>query len=294
MGEDEEATLRTLSAYRKILDGLIDSHHDRFVNSAGDSILAEFSSVVEGVNCAVEMQDTLRAKNQNLASGRRMEFRIGINLGDVMVKGEQIYGDGVNVAARLESLAVPGGICISRTVYDSIKNKLVLDFDDLGEQAVNNIAEPVHVWRVILDGATSPRRARSCALAGGPPCLGAILILHGRVFSSPRTLRAGHFSLRPIEDLSQLPGLLVIVIPHRLTIPTSRGCSAGENGRRSGDASWQDDPQSPRFPDMRGYLGRLLSERFTSRDALQPDACCFLYREVLRTASRGFASLYLE
>jgi adenylate cyclase len=105
MGKNEEATLRTLSAYRKIIDSLIENHRGRFVNSAGDSVLAEFASVVEAVNCAVEIQTTLKAENEGLPPERRMEFRIGVNLGDVMVESEQIYGDGVNVAARLESLA---------------------------------------------------------------------------------------------------------------------------------------------------------------------------------------------
>ena len=103
MGEDEEATLRTLSAYRKTTDSLIEQHHGRFVNSAGDSVLAEFASVVEAVNCAVSIQTALKAENAELPPARRMELRIGVNLGDVMVEGEQIYGDGVNVAARLES-----------------------------------------------------------------------------------------------------------------------------------------------------------------------------------------------
>src|SRR5215469_2819818 len=101
MGEDEEATLRTLSAYRKIIDSLIESHRGRFVNAAGDSVLAEFASVVEAVSCAVEIQHGLKAQNSGLPPERRMEFRIGVNLGDAMVEGEQIYGDGVNVAARL-------------------------------------------------------------------------------------------------------------------------------------------------------------------------------------------------
>jgi len=115
MGENEEATLRTLSSHRKIIDGLIEQHHGRFVNSAGDSVLAEFASVVNAVECAVEVQTALKVENAGLAPERRMEFRIGVNLGDVMVEGEQIYGDGVNVAARLESLAEPGGIYISNT-----------------------------------------------------------------------------------------------------------------------------------------------------------------------------------
>src|SRR5215472_3353725 len=150
MGQDEEATLRTLSAYRKIIDRRIDNHRGRFVNSAGDSVLAEFTSVVEAVNCAVDVQNALKAENASLAPERKMEFRIGVNLGDVMVEGEQIYGDGVNVAARLESLAKPGGICISRSVHENIRNKLPLSFENLGDQAVKNIAEPVRVFRVLL------------------------------------------------------------------------------------------------------------------------------------------------
>src|SRR5713226_3915918 len=133
MGENEEATLSTLSSYRKLIDSLIEQHHGRFVNSAGDSVLAEFASVVNAVQCAVEIQITLKAENVSLSPERRMEFRIGVNLGDVMVDGEQIYGDGVNVAARLESLADPGGICISGTVYEQIRSKLALGYQDLGD-----------------------------------------------------------------------------------------------------------------------------------------------------------------
>src|SRR5260370_39023053 len=143
MGEDEEATLRTLSSHRKLIDSFIEQHRGRFVNCAGDSVLAEFASVVNAVQCAVEIQITLKTENANLLPERRMEFRIGVNLGDVIVDGEQIYGDGVNVAARLESLADPGGICISRTVHEQIKNKLALNYDDPGEQAVEHIAGPV-------------------------------------------------------------------------------------------------------------------------------------------------------
>src|ERR1700682_249229 len=116
MGENEEATLRTLSSYRKLIDSLIEQHHGRFVNSAGDSVLAEFASVVNAVQCAVEIQTTLKAENASLPSDRRMEFRIGVNLGDVMVEGDQIYGNGINVAARLEGRAQTGGICISDTL----------------------------------------------------------------------------------------------------------------------------------------------------------------------------------
>ncbi len=161
MGEDEEATLRILSSHRAVIAALIEQHRGRFVNSAGDSVLAEFASVVNAVQCGVEIQAALKAENAKLPPERRMEFRIGINLGDVMVEGEQIYGDGVNVAARLESLADPGGICISGTVHEQISNKLALGYDDLGEQRVKNIAQPVRVWRVLVDPETAAVYAAS-------------------------------------------------------------------------------------------------------------------------------------
>src|SRR5216684_4614779 len=147
MGENEEATLRALSSYRKLIDSLIEQHHGRFVNSAGDSVLAEFGSVVNAVRCAVEIQTTLKAENAALLAERRMEFRIGINLGDVIADGVEIYGDGVNVAARLESLADPGAIFISGSVREQIGNKLPLGYTDLGEREVKNIAHPVRVFR---------------------------------------------------------------------------------------------------------------------------------------------------
>jgi adenylate cyclase len=151
MGEDEEATPRTLTTSRQVTDTLIQQHRGRIVGTAEDSILAEFASVVDAVQCAVEIQTALKTENANLPLNRRMEFRIGINLGDVMVEGEQIYGDGVNIAARLEALAEAGGICISGAVYEQIKNKLALHYEDLGEQALKNIADPVQVWRVVLN-----------------------------------------------------------------------------------------------------------------------------------------------
>jgi adenylate cyclase len=150
MGQDEEATLRTLQAYREVTDALILQHRGRIVGTAGDSILAEFASVIEAVQCAVEIQRDLQLKNAELPAQRRMEFRIGINLGDVMVDGEQIYGDGVNIAARVQALADARGICISGTVYDQVMNKLALEYEYLGEQQVKNIVQLVRVWRVVL------------------------------------------------------------------------------------------------------------------------------------------------
>jgi adenylate cyclase len=157
MEEDEEATLHTLTARREIIDGLIHQHRGRIVGTAGDSVLAEFASVIDAVRCAVEIQQHLKAQNAELPVRRRMEFRLGINLGDVMVEGEQIYGDGVNVAARLQGLADAGGIFISGTVYDQIENKLALNYEYLGEQEVKNITKPVRVWRVRLEESESPK-----------------------------------------------------------------------------------------------------------------------------------------
>ncbi|HEV8714535.1 MAG TPA: adenylate/guanylate cyclase domain-containing protein [Candidatus Binatia bacterium] len=155
MGEDEEATIRTLTAYRDLLSTLIQQHRGRVVDSPGDNVLAEFASVVDAVRCAVEIQQALKEKNAELSAQRQMQFRIGINLGDVVVEGERLYGDGVNIAARLESLAEPGGICISGTVYEHVENKLVLTYEYLGEQLVKNIAKPVRTYRVVMEATAA-------------------------------------------------------------------------------------------------------------------------------------------
>src|SRR5438128_134491 len=157
MGEDEVATVRTLTAYRAVMTILIQQHHGRVVDSPGDNLLAEFASVVDAVQCAVEIQRALKTKNAELPDHRKMEFRIGINSGDVIMEGERIYGDGVNIAARLEGLAEAGGICISGIVYDQVKNKLALGYEYLGEQRVKNIAEPVRVYGVVEPGVSAPR-----------------------------------------------------------------------------------------------------------------------------------------
>ncbi len=151
MGDDEEATIRTLTAYRSVISSLIQHYRGRVVDSPGDNLLAEFASVVDAVRCAVEIQHVLKEKNTKLPDHRQMRFRIGINLGDVIVEGERLYGDGVNIAARLESLAIPGGICISGTAYDHVENKLALHYEYTGEQTVKNIAKPVRVYRVLSD-----------------------------------------------------------------------------------------------------------------------------------------------
>ena len=175
MGEDEEATVRTLKTYRELIAMIVQKHQGRVVDSPGDNLLAEFGSVVDAVRCAVEIQEELKARNAELPENRRMVFRIGINLGDVIEEEEQIYGDGVNIAARVESLAEGGGICISRTAYDQVKNKLTLGYEYLGEHTVKNITEPVRVYRVLMEPEAAgkvlgeerprPRKWRWAALA---------------------------------------------------------------------------------------------------------------------------------
>ncbi len=154
MGEDEEATIRTLTYYRELMTPLIKGHRGRVVDSPGDNLLAEFGSVVDAVKCAVIIQTTLRLENADLSQDRRMEFRIGINLGDVVVDGERIYGDGVNIAARLEALAEGGGICVSVTVFEQVKGKVSVNFEDLGLQQVKNIAESIRAYRAVLGSGT--------------------------------------------------------------------------------------------------------------------------------------------
>jgi adenylate cyclase len=148
MGDDEEATVRTLEAYRKVMSDLIEQFRGRVVDSPGDNLLSEFSSVVDAVQCAVEIHEVVRAKNEELPEDRIMLFRIGVNLGDVIEEGDRIYGDGVNIAARLEGLAEAGGICISGSAHEQIENKLALGYEYIGEHTVKNIAKPVKVYRV--------------------------------------------------------------------------------------------------------------------------------------------------
>jgi adenylate cyclase len=148
MGDDEVSTVRTIESHRKVMTELILDHRGRVVDSPGDNLLAEFVSVVDAVQCAVEIQQVLKSKNDELAINRRMEFRIGINLGDVIEEGDRIYGDGVNIAARIEGLAEGGGICISGSAYEQIENKLALGYEDIGEHSVKNITKPIRVYRV--------------------------------------------------------------------------------------------------------------------------------------------------
>ena len=155
MSVDEESALRTLKTFRGIIDGLILRHDGRIFATGGDSVLAEFASPVEAVRCAIAIQDELAIRNGDIAEDRRMRFRIGVNVGDVMAEGDDLLGDGVNVAARLEGLADPGGVCISGATYDYVKNKLPVAFESLGEQRVKNIADPITTYRLVQADAVA-------------------------------------------------------------------------------------------------------------------------------------------
>src|SRR6516162_1918474 len=154
MGIDEEGTLAALKRHRReLVDPKIKEHRGRIVKLTGDGILVEFASVVDAVRCAVEIQRGMAERNVEVPAERRIEYRIGINLGDIIIDDKDIYGDGVNIAARLEALAEPGGICVSRIVRDQVRDKLDFSFADMGEQQVKNIARPIRTHRILLSGA---------------------------------------------------------------------------------------------------------------------------------------------
>src|SRR5205823_7771413 len=155
MSRDEIGTLTQLKACRSIIDGLITTHRGRIFNTAGDSVVADFASAVDAVQCAVAVQEAITADSAKQPGGELMQFRIGVHVGDVMVDGDNLLGDGVNIAARLESLAEPGAICISRQVYDQIEGKLPLTCRPLGPQKLKNISKPVDAYA--LDGAAAGR-----------------------------------------------------------------------------------------------------------------------------------------
>jgi TolB-like protein/class 3 adenylate cyclase len=166
MGADEEGTHRLQAHRRDLVEPKICEHSGRVVKNTGDGMLAEFPSVVDAVRCAVELQRAMIDREAGIPEDRRIRFRIGINLGDVIVEDDDIFGDGVNVAARLEALAEPGGICISRMVRDQVRDKLPHAFEDLGEQSVKNIARPVRVFAVRAEALTDPRPP---SVPAGPP-----------------------------------------------------------------------------------------------------------------------------
>src|SRR6201987_2371504 len=150
MGLDEVGTARALREHRKVTDALVAKHGGGLVKSTEDGVLLEFSSVVDAVECAVAVQEVMAERNEGVPADRQMLFRIGINLGDILIEGDDILGDGVNVAARLEGIAEPGGVCISSSAYEQVKGKVAIEFADLGEQVLKNIARPIRAYAVGL------------------------------------------------------------------------------------------------------------------------------------------------
>ena len=165
MGLDEVGTARTLREHRAVTDALVAKHRGRLVKSTGDGVLLEFPSVVDAVECAVAVQAVMAQRNEGVPVDRRMLFRIGINLGDILIEGEDILGDGVNIAARLEGIAEPGGICISSSAYDQVRGKVAVEFADMGDQELKNIARPVRAYRIDIRNANGPEHARSANAA---------------------------------------------------------------------------------------------------------------------------------
>ncbi|MCH7477825.1 MAG: tetratricopeptide repeat protein [SAR324 cluster bacterium] len=223
MGDDPEGTLKTLTEYREVFSDKIQEYKGRVVNAPGDSILAEFPSVLDAVSCAVDVQRELAERNLELHDTRRMDFRIGVNLGDVLVKDDDLYGDGVNIAARLESLAEPGGICISGKAFEEVKNRLPLHYEFIGEQSVKNIAEPVRTYRILSKPGAAAHRvvqakrgvARSwrkgllIAAAGLLLALGAVV---AAFFTTSTGRFVWNFYLRPAPSAEAAAAVLSPII----------------------------------------------------------------------------------
>jgi adenylate cyclase len=207
MGADEEGTHARMKVHRReLIDPKIDEYRGRISNIAGDGILVEFASVVDAVRCAVDMQQAMAERNAAVPTDRRIEFRIGVNLGDIIAEGKDIYGDGVNVAARLEGLAEPGGICVSRVVHDQVRDKLAFSFEDMGKQQVKNIARPVQVYRVKLGGAARPIPA--LALPDKPSI--AVLPFENMSDAAKDVYFADGIAEDIITELSRYPDLFVV------------------------------------------------------------------------------------
>jgi class 3 adenylate cyclase len=202
VGENEERTIEVLRRHRQIFDELLAQHRGRIFNTAGDAILAEFPSAVEAVRCATEIQTALRTRNEHLPEAERMWFRIGINLGDVIVQGGDLLGDGVNVAARIQGIAEPGGICISGSVYDQIQNKLTLQIRQLGEKTFKNIAQPIRTFSIADESGTLPLRLRWRGARKRPIAAAGIVVALIAVGTAGFWLYRG-YALRVAEESRQ-------------------------------------------------------------------------------------------
>ena len=197
MDDDEEATVRTLTAYRTAINDLVQQYRGRVVDAPGDNILAEFSSVVDAVNGAVEIQRELAERNAELPYNRKMEFRIGVNLGDVIEEEGRIYGDGVNIAARVEAMSQAGGICISGRAYDQVENKLGLEYENLGEHQVKNITRPIRVFRVLSFPGAAAHRVVEAKKALGRKWLKSAFVIAAVLVVAIAAATIWNFYLRP-------------------------------------------------------------------------------------------------
>jgi class 3 adenylate cyclase len=209
-GVDEEGTLARLRALRReVVDPALAEHYGRLVKTTGDGLLIEFASVVDAVRCAIAVQRGMAHRNTEVAPERRILFRVGINLGDVVAEGDDLLGDGVNVAARLEGIAEPGGICLSRAAYDQARGKVDLAVRDLGEQRLKNIAEPVRVFAVELGGSRSARpRSRTARRA----VIAAVIVVMGAVGAGAWYWRSAIVALQT-GSTAAVPPLSIVVLP---------------------------------------------------------------------------------
>jgi adenylate cyclase len=253
MGADEEGTHERVQAHlREVIEPKIGEHHGRIVKTTGDGVLAEFASVVDAVRCAGEIQRAMADRDLDLAEERRLRFRIGVNLGDVIADGDDIYGDGVNIAVRLEALAAPGGICVSGTVRDHIGDRLPYAFEDLGEQSVKNIARPIRVYALRAEGIAGLPTASVSSTASSLPHAAAprlsILVLPFTNLSDDREQQyfADGITEDLTTDLSRITGMVVISRNTAFTIKASGStpsrlaassvcaiCSKGASGGRA-------------------------------------------------------------
>jgi class 3 adenylate cyclase len=247
MANDEEDTLRRLSSYREVFDAFVVQYHGRIFNTAGDSVMCEFDSAVEAVRCAIDIQESLRTRDMSTPDDRKFQYRIGITIGDVVERGTDLLGDGVNIAARLESLAEPGGICVSRSVHEAVANKISVPFHDIGLREVKNIPQPVHAFTVGVPGDPAlvqkkpgikqpvpARRLDTRLVAMGVLAGIAILCLLLAMLYMPRGAdipAAGHMAATAANNIAIAPSPNVIINGVPANTPQTSVTVAGAGGK---------------------------------------------------------------